>query len=418
MENVRTPAQRPAERKTPLQRMVRGVLWAIAVLLAILLTLFVLRSVLDERLDPLTQRWLEQPMPHADPGRNGYIAMFLLDAGEAATLDDARAFHRQQQTIYTQAGSSRQYDGQVAPYKRVKDELLKPRQDTAVPALIDDCRSDCYRYFASLGARLDPARDRLRLPLQRYQQVLDAPDYVEDAPRDPRAIEPNYALANRLGVLFLEQVYRDFQAGATDAAYRNWAVNQRLWQTALAGTTTFAAYMHTVGQLERSQALLLQMLDARPATLATAKAHAAPVLHARTAAEPLLATSLAREFQLGAFVLTNLVHHLAVMRMTSADEDMPLGLADRTALLLYQRNASLNLMQRQITADLARHGTTRQSADPPSDDPCRAPGLRNKTLNLMGHSLACSMTSLRIDAYRERAGQVDQSAAVLLSRLR
>ena len=365
----------------------------------------------DESIEPSTQAWLDYPAPTVPEAQNGYLALMALDAQVANPIVAAAGVVREERAIFADARKSHQY---AEPrYQQVRARLLRPR---TVRIALDDCQHDCYAYIlshAQLLAQLSGTHADL---LQRYGAMLDFPAYAEEIRRDPAALYPNHELASRLDLLYLGNVVAALQQGDAQAAYRQWARHRRFWQMAAAGSVTLRDTLRAIARLERSQALLSGMLTAHPESAAAARLHALPVLAARPRLAPLVARSMVIEFQMQAYVVTDMIAHASLFAI---GEIQPAGLGDRLALLFYQRNASLNLLHRLHQSDLLQNGVALDGKIASSDADARIKGPCAYQLdwhllsNPLGRHLLCKEGSYDLRRYHERAARADQATKEL-----
>lgn len=372
----------------------------------------------DEPLERSTQAWLDFPVRAASPEpNNGYLALLALDARAANPIAAAGEVARAQHVIFADAQKSHQ--DTVRRYRELRARLLNPT-GARIP-LVADCKDDCPAYVLSHAMRLEKlSRDHADL-LQRYSKMLDFPAYAEDIPIDPAKLPPNYGLAGQLGLMHLGNAAIALERGDAQMAYREWARHQRFWEMAAAGSLSLIDLMSAVDQIERGQTMLSHMLASHPDSAALARRHALPVLAERLRVMPLIARSRVYEFQMQAYVFTDLIFHIS---LNTVEEGRPTGLIDRLALLFYQRNASVNLLHRLHQSDMSRNGVELEAKIPPDDadaqidQPCESNPNRRMLLNPIGKLLLCTEGSFAYRAYYERIAKADAAATELERKIR
>lgn len=398
----------PSQPRTWLRRLLKtaGIL---ALLLVTLLVVAIIVNRFDEKIGKDTQAWLDYPAPAAPEAQNGYLALLALDSQADKPLDAAAATVREDKALFA-ASRGPQY---AAPdYAAAHTRLLKTG-NTRIGA--GDCKDKCYDYILANRDKLAQLTEKHAALLRRYEAMLDFPAYAEDVPRDPRVTYPSYSLSDSLGLLYLGNVVAALESGDAQSAYRAWARQQRFWKMAAAGSTTLLGEVRAISQLERSQALLADMLKAHPQGSAIAKQHALPLLTERPRLASLVARSMVMEFQMQAYVFTDMIRQFSLF---STGEDQAPGVTDRLALLFYQRNASVNLLQRLHQDDLERNGVARDPMVPQTDPgaqgkaSCARPDWRFLS-NPLGKYLLCQQASYDLSRYHQRAAKADAAAKAL-----
>ena len=406
------PATTPQRPRHWLRRLRISAGIALLGLLALLIVTIAINRT-DEALEPATLAWLKYQSPTAADAQNGYLALLALDARAADPLAAAAAVLREERAIFAATRATQQQAG--PHYADIRTRLLQPAE-TRIP--LDDCKDKCHDYILAHAEKMTQLANKHAGLLARYRAMLDFPAYAEDIPRDPRALYPNHGLAYSLGLLYLQSVVSAIEHGDAQAAYQAWARHQRFWNMAAAGSVTLRDTMRAIAQLERNQALLSDMLKAYPNSIAMARQHALPLLAAEPQLASLVARSMVAEFQMQAYVLTDMLAHSSLF--ATADE-APADIRDRLALLFYQRNASLNLLQRLHQRDLSLNGLA-LAGDMLQKDP----GMQDDTActrnpdihmlaNPLGKMLLCRENAYDLSRYHAHAARVDASSRELKS---
>ncbi len=364
----------------------------------------------DEPIERSTQAWLDAPVRTVPEAKNGYLALLALDAKAADPLAGAAAWVRDEHVIFAESRKSRQ--NTTVRYKASRQKLLNP---SGKQIAVTNCKVDCYKYFLAHGALMQKQFASNADLMTRYSSMLDFPAYAEDVPRDPEAFYPNYSMASGLGMLYLAKVVHTLQQGDAETAYKDWARHQRFWQVAAAGSTSLLGFLQATAQLERSQALLSSLLADSPRSLAAARRHALPVLDVRPNLPQLAARSMVTEFQMQAYVFTDLLYHSSLFGI---GDDQP-RLVDGIALYFYQPNASVNLLHRLHQNDLTKNGAKldgKLAADTvyaSADATCAFKFDRHILSNPLGKMFMCNVDSFDLQRYHQRATKAESSAYAL-----
>lgn len=404
------PATTPQRPRHWLRRLRNSAGIALLALLALLIVTIAINRT-DEALEPATLAWLKYQSPTAADAQNGYLALLALDARAADPLAAAAAVLREERAIFAATRASQQQAG--PHYADIRARLLQPAE-TRIP--LDDCRDKCLDYILTHAEKMTQLASKHAGLLASYRAMLDFPAYAEDIPRDPRALYPNHGLAYSLGLLYLQSVVSAIQHGDAQAAYRAWAHHQRFWNMAAAGSVTLRDTMRAIAQLERNQALLSDLLKTYPNSIAMARQHALPLLAAEPQLASLVARSMVAEFQMQAYVLTDMLARSSLF--VTADE-APADIRDRLALLFYQRNASLNLLQRLHQRDLSLNGLA-LAGDTPNpgmqdDAVCTRKPDMHILANPLGKMFLCREGAYDLSRYHAHAARVDARSGELQS---
>lgn len=373
-------------------------------------------AILDEDRDAITQQWLGDKPKSIDPATNAYVAMLGLNAADSTTQGQVVEFHLLQRTIHASGDSNQQFwSGSL--YKHARSVNLPTMQKPDVLDTLEECLTDCPAYVLREHYRVVRAAERTVLLQERYRAMLLKTDYQDDSPRDPRIVIPDYTLVSKLGVIYLADIMADMSAGKTDVAYERWANYQRFWQRVLEGSGSLEGHLLARKQLERGLQLITYLLETFPATESVAAKKIDSVRESRSlSVAEALVPAMIGEFQRRAYVLTDLIFHQPVFRMRAADEENRSAWLDRLYLVLYQPNASLNLMRREM--DKGLHSMPRP-VDQPSDKfpDCARTSALDAVLNLVGYRLVCTGGAVAPAGWISAAKMIDERTEALFSRL-
>ena len=393
-------------------RLAFSVLGVSVVLAAILF----LPAALDEDRDAATLQWLANKPPSIDSAKNSHVAMLALNALESVPSAQIAEFHLLQRTIQA-SGESDPHYWSANLYKRARSEMLPVMRIPDALDKLEDCLSDCPAYILREYDLVTRVADSTVLLRERYRAMLMQSEYQDDSPRDPRVVTPDYKLASKLGVMHLAEIMADVKAGKVVAAYERWADYQRFWQRVLEGSASLDGHLLARRQLERGLQVVAYLLESFPATVPVAAEKIGSVRDSRKLpVAEALRLAMIGEFQRRAYVLTDLVFHQPVFRMRTADEENSSTWFDRLYLVLYQPNASLNLMRREM--DKGLHSVTRSLDESSSEVPSCAhkAGLR-AVLNPVGYRLVCSYGAIDTAEWIAAAKVIDERIDILFSRL-
>lgn len=393
----------------------RLVLFALGVLAVFAAVSFV-PAALDEDRDAATLQWLVTEPPSIDPANNAHVAMLALNASESVTPAQIAAFHLLQRTIHASGESDPHYWSDDL-YMRARTENLPAMRIPDALDGLDDCLTDCPAYILREHDVVARAAESTVLLRERYRAMLLQSEYQDDSPRDPRVVTPDYKLASKLGVIHLAEIMADVKAGKVVAAYERWANYQRFWQRVLEGSASLDGHLLARRQLEKGLQVIAYLLESSPATAPVA-AEKFGLVHdsKKLPVAEALRLAMIGEFQRRAYVLTDLVFHQPVFRMRTAGEENSSTWLDRLYLVLYQPNASLNLMRREM--DKGLYSVTRSLDVPSGEVPncAHKAGLR-AALNFVGYRLACTYGAIDTAEWIAAAKVIDERTDILFSRL-
>jgi hypothetical protein len=400
---------------TPRRRWPRYLFLSAGILLLALvavLLLAVAANRFDEPLERSTKAWLDYPAPTAPDTQNGYLALLALDAQIDNPIAAAAAMVREEHALFAKTRGPQQHT--TPHYDEIRTRLLHP-SEVHIP--LDSCKDKCYDYILTHGEKLKALSSTHADLLRRYRAMLDSPVYAEDIPRDPRALYPNHGLAYSLGLLYLGDLVSAMQKGDAQAAYQSWARHQRFWQMAATGSVTLLDIMRAVAELERNQTILSDMLKAHPQSIAIARRQALPILTNRPLLAPLVARSMVFEFQMQAYVFSDMIYDASLFK---TGDEQEADLRDRLALLFYQRNASLNLLHRLHQNDLSQNGVAlggnlaQDNSDAQNKVSCTDQRNWHLLVNPVGKILLCRIGSYDMHRYHERAAKADAATNALI----
>lgn len=383
---------------------------------AVLTAMLFVPTALDEDRNAATVQWLATKPPSIDPANNAYVAMLALNAPESVMPAQIAAFHLLQRTIHASRESDPHYWSDNL-YKRARSESLPAIRIPDALDKLDDCLSDCSAYILREPDLVAHATESSVLLRERYRAMLMQTEYQDDSPRDPRVVTPDYKLASKLGVMHLAEIMAEMKTGKVEAAYEQWSAHQRFWQRVLEGSASLDGHLAARRQLENGLQVITHLLESSPATAPVAAEKIGSVRDSRKlSVAEALRLAMIGEFQRRAYVLTDLVFHQPLFRMRAPDEENNVTWLDRLYLVLYQPNASLNLMRLEM--DKGTHSVTR-SLDKSSSG---APGCAHKVglravLNPVGYRLVCTYGAIDTAEWIAAAKVIDERADILFSRL-
>ena len=400
-----------AIKQTRFPRWLRWILGIFTLLIALMAAFFIYNQF-DEKLDPTTQAWLAfQTAPVVAAKENGYLALYSLESEAPDRLAVAASTIAKLQQIahspLSDNDRAREYQYALAALK------IKPRSYTEWSEV---CPRDkpCLSTLQAQQPQLSQLRHQHAELLARYTDMLAMPAFndlfIPDLVSGPIA---NYSPANKIGTLYLSTITPLLKAQQYQAAWQQWAHYQQFWLRAAQGSNSLIHLMFSIGQLQRGNLILTEILTAYPESKIAAQKLALPVLQSDQSLRAVFYQSILGEFRLTAEAMSSL------KSMSAANSQSLLGEESYLTFLgasTFQVNATLNLT-REIWARNFSNWQTKWSGfelgPVPRSDPCENP---NYLANPVGKIIAC-IAGPDYEKYLVKVIRVEQASKELAQRL-
>jgi hypothetical protein len=346
----------PARLWRYLRCFLRAVLGLLGFALFLWLVLFVINRF-DDRIDAQTAAWLSYPAPAANPDKNGYFLYLAIDSQASDPVAAARAWLKAAHQLASD--SSQSVDAHWKAFDALEKNILMPASISA-PGKVG-CRQGCYEDILSHRLEFKGALQEYALPIGRFEQMLDLPEYAEDGVID-YTIPIQFKGPYNADRLYCGRMVLELETGQVELAYHDWGRRQAFWSRAATGAGSLLGQMIAIGALRRGDQFLVDMLVRHPETVMVARREALPLfddeIHRRIAAQFPRVMTYELQYEKSAWPLMSLNewwrHYNQPVPILDANNPMS-GLQGLLWLSLYQSNASLNFERALLEDELSRY---------------------------------------------------------------